>query len=100
MHEDDSAGGESLIPPAGPSDGATTDSTAPAGPWGNVTASAGQRARSPSGARGLLVYLVVAALAAAAGVGTTLAVQHASSVRPSATRAPRDAAADQLGAMN
>ena len=65
-----------------------------------VTASARQRARSPSWARALLIYLVVAALSAAAGVGTTLAVQHVSSARPGATRAPRDAAADQPGAMN
>ncbi len=31
----------------------------------------------------MLTYLVVAALAAAAGVGTTLTVQHVSSARPS-----------------
>ena len=70
MHEDDSAGGGSLIPPAGPS------------------------------ARGLLIYLMVAVLAAAAGVGTTLAVQHARPARADATRMPRDAAADRPGAMN
>jgi S1-C subfamily serine protease len=96
MHEDDGAGGESPIPPAGPS----ADSPPPAGPSGNVTASVRQRDRSPSWARGLLIYLVVAALAAAGGVGTTLAVQHASSARPGAARAARDAATDQLGAMN
>jgi S1-C subfamily serine protease len=90
MHEDDSAGGESLISPAGPSD----DAPPLADPPDNVTASARQRARSPSGARGLLTYLVVAALAAAAGVGTTLTVQHVSSARPGATRAPHDAAAE------
>ena len=95
MHEDDSAGGESLISSPGPSD----DSTPP-GPSGDVTAFARQRARSPSRARGLLIYLVVATVAAAAGVGTTLAVQHVSSARPGATRAPHNAAADQLGAMN
>ena len=99
MHEDDSAGGESLISPAGPSDDATPDSTPPGSP-GDVTASAPPRARSSSRARGLLIYLVVAAVAAAAGVGTTLAVQHASSSHPGATRAPHDAAADHLGAMN
>ena len=70
MHEDDSAGGGSLIPPAGPS------------------------------ARGLLIYLMVAVLAAAAGVGTTLAVQHERPARADATRMPRDAAADRPGAMN
>jgi S1-C subfamily serine protease len=46
--------------------------------------------------RGLLVYLVVAALSALAGVGTTLAVQHAGPSRPDAAPAPRDAAADRL----
>ncbi len=66
----------------------------------SVTASARQRTRSPSWARGLLIYLVVAALAAVAGVGTTLAVQNASSARPGDTSAPRDAPAGQLGAMN
>ena len=96
MHEDDSAGGESLIFPAGPSD----DATPPAGLPGSVTASVRQRARSPSRASALLIYLVVAALAAAAGVGTTLAVQHAGSAHPGAAGAPRDAAADRLGAMN
>jgi S1-C subfamily serine protease len=53
--------------------------------------------------RGLLVYLVVAALSAMAGVGTTLAVQHAGPARPAAAPAPRDAAADRLkepGALN
>jgi S1-C subfamily serine protease len=100
MHEDDSAGGESLIGPSGPSDDATTDSTTPAVLSGNITASTRQRARSLNWARGLLVYLVVAALAAAAGIGTTRVVQHASSARPGAARAPRDAAAGRLGAMN
>jgi S1-C subfamily serine protease len=70
MHEDDSAGGGSLIPQAGPS------------------------------ARGLLMYLMVAFLAAAAGVGTTLAVQHARPAGADAIRMPHDAAADRPGAMN
>ena len=126
MHEDDSAGGESLTSPAGPSDDATLpagpgeDSTLPAGPGeestlpaglpgdftepagfpGTVAPAARLRARSPSWARALLIYLVVAALAAAAGVGTTLAVQHATAARPGASQTPRDAAADQPGAMN
>ena len=43
---------------------------------------------------------MVAALSAAAGVGTTMAVQHATAARPGASRTPRDAAADQPGAMN
>ena len=84
MHQDDGTGGGCLIPPAGPSD----DSTPPAGPgW----------------VRGLLVYLVVAVLSAMAGVGATLAVQHAGPARPDAAPAPRDAAADRLkepGALN
>ena len=70
MHEDDGAGGGSLIPPAGPS------------------------------ARGLLIYLMVAVLAASAGVGTTLAVQHPRPARADAIRMPHDAAADRPGAMN
>ena len=82
MHEDDSAGGESLISPAGPSDDAP-----PPG------------ARSPSWARSLLIYLVVTALSAAAGVGSTLAVQHVMP-RAGASRTTPDAAADQPGAMN
>ncbi|MGO8894117.1 MAG: S1C family serine protease [Streptosporangiaceae bacterium] len=126
MHEDDSAGGESPASPAGPSDDSTLPagpgeaSTLPAGPGedstlqaglpGDFTAPAGSprtvaptarfRARSASWARALLIYLVVAALAAAAGVGSTLAVQHATAARPGASRTPRDAAADQPGAMN
>ncbi len=83
MHEDDSAGGESLISPAGPSD----DAPRPG-------------ARPPSWARALLIYLVVAALAAAAGVVSTLAVQHVTSARAGTSRTTRDAAADQPGAMN
>ena len=96
MHEDDSAGGESLISPAGPSGDAAT----PAGFPAHVAPSAWFRSRSPSWARALLIYLVVAALSAAAGVGATLAVQHASSARADASRMPRRAAADQPAAMN
>ena len=125
MHEGDSAGGESLTSPAGPSDDATMpagpgDSTMPAGPGeestlpaglpgdltepaefpATVTSTARLRTRSPSRARALLIYLVVAALAAAAGVGTTLAVQHATVARPGVGQTPRDAAASQPGVMN
>src|SRR6266568_1897289 len=75
MHEDDSADGGSLTPPAGPSD-------------------------QPGRARALLIYLVVAVLSATAGVGTTLAVQHATSTGPRGTGMPRDAAADRPGALN
>ena len=42
----------------------------------------------------------MAVLSAAAGVGTTLAVQHATAAGPRATGMPRDAAADRPGAMN
>ena len=116
MHEGDNAGGESRTSPAGPSGDGTLpagpgeDSTLPAGLSGDFTAPAGSpgtvasaawfRARSTSWARALLIYLVVAALSAAAGVGTTLAVQHATAVRPGASRTPRGSAADQPGAMN
>ena len=75
MHEDDSADGGSLTPPAGPSD-------------------------QPGRARALLIYLVVAVLSATAGVGTTLAVQHATATGPRGTGMPRDAAADRPGALN
>jgi S1-C subfamily serine protease len=71
MHEGDSADGGSLTPPA----------------------------RS-SRARALLIYLVVAALSATAGVGTTLAVQHVTAPGARGTGMPRDAAADRPGAMN
>jgi len=81
MHEDDSAGGGSLNPPSGPSD----DIVPPGRPW----------TRAPYWARGLLVHLVVAALAAAAGVGATLAVQHATSSRPAASHDQSDTAADR-----
>src|SRR5260370_24920454 len=81
MHEDDSAGGGSLNPPAGPS-----DDIAPPGRL---------RTRAPGWARGWLIHLVVAALAAGARVGATLTVQHATSSRPAAARGPRDAAADR-----
>ena len=84
MHEDDSAAGGSLIPPARPSD----QSMPPA------------RAHSPGPARALLIYLAVAVLSAAAGVGTTLTVQYATAAGPRATGMPRDAAVDQPGAMN
>jgi S1-C subfamily serine protease len=84
MHEDDSAAGGSPIPPAGPSD----RSTPPA------------RAHSPGPARALLIYLAVAVLSAAAGVGTTLTAQYATAAGPRATGMPRDAAVDRPGAMN
>jgi S1-C subfamily serine protease len=50
--------------------------------------------------RALLIYLVVAVLSATAGVGTTLAVQHATATGPRGTGVPREAAADRPGAMN
>src|SRR5260370_27611193 len=79
MPEGDSAGGGSLNPPAGPS----ADIVPPGRP----------RVRVPRWARGLLIHLVVAALAAAAGVGATLTVQHATSSRPAGPQGPRDATA-------
>ena len=106
MHEDDSAGGESLPSPAGPSDDSAPpavlpgDLTRPAGLPGTVAPTARLVTRSTSWARALLIYLAVAALAAAAGVGTTLAVQHATAARPGASQTPRRAAAAQPGAMN
>ncbi len=73
----------------------------PAGPSATFTPSAEPRGRRPPGrARGLLAYLVVAVLAAAAGVGTTMAVQHTGSSRPGATRMPHEAAVARPGAMN
>jgi S1-C subfamily serine protease len=86
MHEDDSAGGGAQISPAGPSDAAIPART---------------YARPSGRARRMLVYLAVTVLSATAGVGTTLAVQHLGSARPSAAAPmPRAAAADQAGAMN
>jgi S1-C subfamily serine protease len=71
-----------------------------AGPWEGIAPPARPWARWSAVVRGLLVYLVVAALSALAGMGATLAVQHASPSRPDAARTPRDAAADQPAAMN
>ena len=84
MHEDDSAGAGSLTPPAGPSG----QSLPPA------------RAHPPGPARALLIYLAVAVLSAAAGVGTTLTVQHVTGTGPRATGMPRDATVDRPTAMN
>ena len=96
MHEDARAGGISPSPLPGPAEHATpltgqpADRTPPAG---------SPDARPPGWVRGLLIYLAVALLAATAGMGSTLAVQHAGA-QPSATRTPRDAAAYRPGAMN
>ena len=46
---------------------------------------------------GLLICLVVAILAAAAGVGTTLAVRHTGPAKSGTARMPADAAAGQAG---
>ncbi len=106
MHEDDSAGGESLISRAGPSADTTPAAvlsgggTTPVGFLARVAPPARLGARSPRWARALLICLVVAALSAAAGAGSTLAVQHAGSARQGASRTPRDAAPDQPEAMN
>jgi S1-C subfamily serine protease len=58
------------------------------------TAAGLECAASPRRGRGLLIYLVVAILAAAAGVGTTIAVRHTSS------SSSDGAAGGQLVAMN
>jgi S1-C subfamily serine protease len=71
MHEDDSVDGSPASPP-----------------------------RSPGRARALLIYLAVTVLSATAGVGATLAVQHATAAGPHGTGMPRDAAADRPGVMN
>jgi S1-C subfamily serine protease len=54
----------------------------------------------PAPYRELLVYLVVAILAAAAGVGTTLAVRHPGLSAAGTTWSAGDAAAGQFGTMN
>ena len=95
MHEDDSAGGEALLSPAGRcADGPTPTRSQP-----QAKPPAGSGARSPGRVRALLIYLVVATLAAAAGVGSTLTVQHIASARAGGSQAP-DAAAGRPGAMN
>jgi S1-C subfamily serine protease len=95
MHEDDSAGGEALLSPAGPS----ADGPTPTRSQRQAKPSAGSGAWSPGRVRALLIYLVVATLAAAAGVGSTLTVQHIASARAGGSQAP-DAAAGRPGAMN
>ena len=89
MREDDGAGGEAQIPPPGPSDSATS-----------LTVPAAAGSRRPGWAGRLLVYLAVTLLSAAAGAGTTLVVQQVALARPGAAPTPRDAVADQPGAMN
>jgi hypothetical protein len=100
MHEGDNASGGTSPPPAGPSD----DSPPPAGSRtprfpGFLAAGRVYGQASARRGRGLLIYLVVAVLAGTAGVGTTIAVRHASSSHQSATLLPDDAAG-QLAAMN
>ncbi len=102
MHEDDRAGGKSPSPLPGPAEhaaplaGQPADRTPPPG----SPDKARPGARPADRVRGLLIYLAVALLAATAGMGSTLAIQHAGSARPTATQKPRDAAADRPGAMN
>jgi S1-C subfamily serine protease len=98
MHEDDSAGQASQISPEGPS----ADAAQPTGSAaGRTPLSGSPEAISSAGwVRGLLIYLVVAALSAAAGVGSTLVAQHAGTARPGAAQAPREAAAARPVAMN
>jgi len=89
MHEGDITSAESSPPPA--------DLPPPAGPPATPPAAppppAGPAADPPLGGKGLLICLVVAVLAAAAGVGITLAVHHAGPVKPGIARMPADAAA-------
>ncbi len=54
----------------------------------------------PRWGHGLLVYLVITVLAAAAGVGTTLAVRHSGSADGGTVWRPDAAAASALAAMN
>ncbi|MDQ2815020.1 MAG: S1C family serine protease [Actinomycetota bacterium] len=94
MHEDDSTSEESGPAPAGP----PGDSLPPA--MASTGSPAPPRPRLPSPHRGLLVYLVVAILAAAAGVGTTLAVRHPGLSSASTAWSAGDAAAGRFGTMN
>jgi S1-C subfamily serine protease len=54
--------------------------------------SADGRSQKPGPVRALLIYLAVAAVSAAAGVGVTEAVQHAAGLRPHAAALSRDTA--------
>jgi len=95
MHEGDIASAESSPPPDPPAD-------PPTGPCRRVSCRrvSCRRVRLRGG-RELLTYLVVAALAASAGVGTTIAVRHAGSAYQAAIRMPDAAAAqDRPAAMN
>jgi S1-C subfamily serine protease len=66
----------------------------PTGFSGSPAAARRRRLASPGRIKGLLIYLVVAVLAAAAGVGTTVAVRHTGS------SSADGAAGGQLVAMN
>ena len=109
MHEDDSASVESASAPTGPAGDPLPagDSPAPGDllTGGDLRATAGTprrryRAGVPQWAHGLLVYLVVAALAAAGGVGATLAVRHSGSSSRGTALRPDDAAANRYAALN
>src|ERR1700722_5546590 len=98
MHEGDSRDGGAQIRPAGPSDcpapapgGGTGPSDCPAG---------GAGTGAPGWCRRGLIFLVVAALSAAAGVGATRVVQHLTASGPAATGMPGTAAADRQGNLN
>ncbi len=93
MHEGDIASAESSPPPDPPAD---PPADPPTGPCRRVSYRRGRL----RGGRELLTYLVVAALAASAGVGTTIAVRHAGSAYQAATRMPDAAAAQDRPAMN
>ena len=59
---------------------------------------AGRSPEPPAPPGRLLIYLAVAAVSAAAGVGATVAVQHATGTRPQAAGLSRDAAAHRVTA--
>jgi S1-C subfamily serine protease len=94
MHDDDSADGGSPEPPA----------ALPARSRTFVCSSGGHRTqncrhigRCGRPALGLLIYLAVAVVSAAAGVGATVVVQHATGARPQAAAGlSRDAAAHRV----
>ena len=83
MHEDDSGDGRGTFPPARPSARRREN-----------------QGRGKHRARRLLIHLVVAAMSAAVGVGTTVVTQHVMSSGADAAGRPRNAAADQRVAMN
>ena len=89
MHEGDITNAESSPPPAEPPPPAGPPAEPPTGP----PLPAGPAADPPRGTKGLLICLVVAIVAAMAGVGTTLAVHHPGATNSGTGLLPADAAA-------